>query len=307
MKKGVFLLLILIFSINLVFAVSYECSDGSEIIKKQKEIDLKNTKIINGISLGLSYADEAVVFRRYFADLIIDAHKFSLTDLNPSVEIEFKSGINNITLVNLTNNIATISIGGSSASIENTDTLEIGGFTVFLFVTEGSYPGIATVEGIVGKDKISLNSDEPSKIISFDSRDYALELSSASNTNAIMVVRKCDNSTAKIIEIVEEIVENSTSENSTVENSTISNLTLSNGSIENKTETTNISQEESQNSTQTKSAESEFGGISAYTIIITFIIFLILVFVFFLIKHLRGKMGGEDEISQEEMNESINS
>lgn len=305
MKKGVLLFLILIFSINLVFAANYECSDGSLVIKNQKEIDLKNTKIINGISLGVSRSDETAAIERYSADLIIDAHKFSLTNETSSLELEFKTGKKTIGLNNLTGSIVNIDVGGTSGDVEKGDTATIGSFRVFLANAEGTYPGIATVDGIVGTDKIDLTSDEPNKIISLDSIEYALELFSASDTNTIIIVSKCTNDTAKITEIVVEVIENSTMENSTVENSTTTNLTLSNESIEDKTETTNISQE-AQNNTQIESADSRLGGISTYTIIIISISILILIFVFFLIKHLRSKNIGGEEISSEEMNESRN-
>ena len=275
------------FFINLVSAVSYECSDGGLLKKSQKEIDINNRKSINELGLGLIYADEAASLGRFAADLIIDAHKFSLTDQIPSIELEFKSGTKNITLVNLTNNIATIKIGGSSDSIENGDTVTVGGFETYLYKTEGSYPGIATVEGITGEDKISLSNNEQNKIVSLDSIDYHIELYSASDTNVVIIVEKCENKTAKIIEIQDEVEENITE---FTENSTLPNDELN----ESETEIDNITQEGVGIGVQIKENIKSRIKINSRIFFIFLTIIIGLIIVFFLIRHMINKKEVEE-------------
>jgi len=247
MEKRIFLrdkkfrtfLFIIIFCINLVSA-SYECSNGS-LIEDQDEIDIGDTEAINGLRLGLVYSDETPVFNTYSAELIFDARKFLLSDETNSTEVDLKSGDYVINLTNLTDTNAIIDVDGDIESLEIGDTKDVKGLKVFLYSMEGSYPGVGSISGIIGKDKISLTNEDSAAIITVDEVDYVLELFSASDTNAIIKVKKCDQG-----ELVE--IEDPVTEDIIIENSSISNETENNESEINQTQ---INESEQQDVNQT--------------------------------------------------------
>lgn len=220
---------LVIFSVMLVFFIgivsgSYSCSDGSSIVTDQDEISLRDKESINGLGLGLTYADEILATSTYSAELIVDTLKFSLTNDTSSIELELKSGDYTLSLVNLSSSLAKFDVDGSTDTIEEDDIGTVGGLSVLVINTDGIYPGIATVEGLIGKTTTSLTNSAPAKIVSIDNIDYLLELFSASDNNAIIKVSKCDDDGA-IIE-TEDAVDNSTVDNSNNEsdiNTTINN------------------------------------------------------------------------------------
>jgi len=229
MKKGSFLIgIVLILVINLVSA-SYNCDDGSLILEDQDEIGVGGRKAVNGLGLGVTYSDETAALNRFSAELIVDAGKLTLTNEEPSLDVELISGTHNITLFNLTDDDAVIHIDGDSKSISVGEVVEENSLEIFLFSVQGTYPGEASIEVIVGESKVSLSSDgNPDEIITVKGVEYLLELFSASDDNAIVKVKKCES--GKIIEVEDEIVdpdENLTidDENLTIENSTDINQT----------------------------------------------------------------------------------
>jgi len=217
MKKGVILISILIMILFFVKIISagYNCSDNSSLLWDQDEIEINERISINGLGLGLINSDETPAINRYFAELIVDAYKFTLTNDTPSVEIELKEGDKTIELINLTGNDVEIRADGDSEIIEEGDNEKAGGLVVLIVSVEGEYPGIATVKGIVGDSKITLDNNAPAKTTTIDNTEYLLNLFSASNTNAIIKVEKCENKSAKIIEI-EDAVNETTIGNETI-------------------------------------------------------------------------------------------
>ena len=210
MKKVVLLIGIILF-MNLVSA-GYSCSEGL-MDENQKEIDLYDRTSINGLGLGLTYSDETAAFERYSVKLIIDAVKFTLTNETNSTEVEMKSGTDTITLLNLTSTLIKIKVDDDSEEVEVQEISEINNRKIFLVSASGTYPGTATVIGIIGNDEISIDNAAPTKVVTIEDIDYLLGLFSASDNNAIINVKKCKNESARIIGFEDEIIENITIEN----------------------------------------------------------------------------------------------
>lgn len=306
MKKGIILfaiisfLLISLFSINFISA-SFECSDGNSMLEDIDEIKIYNRKSSNGLSLGLIYSDESAPLNRISTKFIIDGYKFTLTDNNPSVKIELKSGKKNITLINLTSNLAGISVDGSSKNLELKEVDQINHNEVFISSMSGSYPGSATVEGIIGKETIELDNKNPPKIVTLDSIDYLLELSSASDFDATIIVKTCENSTTTIIEIVDPIIPDEIQTNETV----ITNLTINSttdDSITESNDTTLDSSKQSSNLTNNEkdSISNGLDGVGTKPVEFYFnifflgiIIIIFLIIAIFIMKYFKMKEEGE--------------
>ncbi|MBU2104368.1 MAG: hypothetical protein KKF67_01150 [Nanoarchaeota archaeon] len=235
------ILIILICFLNLVSA-AYECSDKSTMTQDQKEIVIKDRETINNLGVGLFFSDETLALNRYSAELIIDAKKFTLTNETPLEDIELISGTNTVTLLNLTSNQAKIDVEGDSESVGVGEIKTINSLIVFVTNAIGEYPGEATVEGIIGKEKIILSNDISKKVITLENIDYLLELFSASDNNAIVKVGKCENENASIIISQDEEINNSIGDaNETVEH----NQTGSeqNESLDIQNETANVGED----------------------------------------------------------------
>jgi len=214
------LAVLIVFGLGLTSAY-YTCPDGTNINSDIKDIGIGQKKSVNGIPLGLARSDQAAAINRLDAELFVDAQIATLFD-NNSVLITF-TGENqyNVTLINSTAEEAGIKIGGSEKVIEGGQIDSIGDFDVILIRAEGNYPGIAEVEVMIGKDKVSLsNKDSISKIVAFEGRDYGVELFSASDDNALIKVSKCLNVSTELI-WTEDEVENITVNDTGEQNETI--------------------------------------------------------------------------------------
>ncbi len=286
MEKGKFLLIfIIILVINLVSA-SYNCSNDSTMTQDQDEIKLGEKETINGLGLGLVYADETAVFSRIIAEIIVDAKQVLLSNETSSEEVELLSGDYTISLINLTDNVAIIKVEGNSESITKAEWTTINDLKVFLVNTEGSYPGQGNVEIIVGIDKISLSNDKnPTQIVTINEKNYLLELFSGSDTDAGVIVKKCE--TGNIIEIQDptEVNENLTTDNSTINNSSISeNSTAINQSEQITNNQTSETNENSTKETENKDLENDsvlkgkfiYISILSIMVIVIIVIFLII-------------------------------
>jgi hypothetical protein len=278
---GVFIILI----INMISA-SYVCSDGGSLKEDNKNIGLGKTRIINGILLGLANAEESLALHRIGVDLIIDAQLVNLNNESSSSTINFTDGKSQtITLITSTENEANIKIGESSKLIEEGDIDTINDMKIILISSQGFYPGEADVNVMLGKDVISLsNYGNISKIIKVYEKDYIIELSSVSNDNAAIKVKRCNNASAKLIEIIDNtslnVSETQNNTNPILNNTNQTNqnnqsLNQSQNYIGNQSNSSGNNQEVSQNKDMTKS-EKIIRYISFFAIIIFVIIGLTL-------------------------------
>ena len=219
MKKRGILLIGLIFFLNFVSA-SYECSTGV-MTSDQDEIKLNGRTSINGVGIGLIDADEVPAIERYYAKMIIDAFRFELTDAENSTEADMKEGIKTIALIRLADGNANISVDGNSGIIAKGEVMIIDSSQIYLYETDGVYPnGTATTKGIIGKSVLETDNKNSTQIIVINEISYVLELLSASESNALISVKKCKDSNASVIIIDDEPVEIS-SANSSINNSEI--------------------------------------------------------------------------------------
>lgn len=302
-KEGVLILIILI-SLNLASA-AYVCSDNSSVITDQGEVDLGKARSITGLRLGLIKANEVVAINLIEAELFIDAQKVTLTDELPSEVIEFKDENEyNVSLVNSSESSAKINVDGSSEEIEEGEKDKIKGLEVFLYKAEGTYPGDASVEVLLGKDDISLsNTANPSEIITLEGVEYAVEIVSASDTNAVIRVVRCEDENAEIQEI--EDPDDETEDQDLPDNQTdneTANQTLNGNITENQTEI-NVSDEiNNESGNQSKDIEDGtdddffniLGSIAFYGLIAFVVVCLILLF-----RYMKNKA---DERRVEEIN-----
>jgi len=238
MKKVVLLIGIILF-MNLVSA-GYNCSDGSLLTENRETMNLNDKISINQLYLILTSASHSPKS----ADLIIDVVEFALTDQSNSTVAEMKSGTKNITLMNLTSSRAVIKVGGDIKELEVGKVLEVDNREVRLSKADGAYPGTANVEGIIGKEMVSFINNESFRVVSINDTDYLIELSSTSNDQAIIIVKKCQNDSGNIIEFADPVVENVT---------IVENLTAA----ENVTSTENVTKSIVNSTSTEKNLESK--------------------------------------------------
>lgn len=218
MKKEVFLLFIIFILFTSFTSANYECSDNAQLIRDQDEIYLYDRTSINGIGIGLILSDETALNGKYYATLIVDAVKFLLSDSENSTEVELKTKTSTINFLNITSEGAKIKVDDDTEFLEEGYTKTINNLKVFLSGVEEVYPGSTVVEGIIGKEIVSLDNTDSYEIVSIDDADYLIKLFSASDTNAVINVGKCENENASIIEVADVIEpENETESNETVE------------------------------------------------------------------------------------------
>ncbi|MEK6917599.1 MAG: hypothetical protein AABW51_01500 [Nanoarchaeota archaeon] len=250
MKKSIYVItIILIFTVSFVSA-SYVCSDGSSLLKSREEIDLWKSRNLNGVYAGLTRGIETPVIKQMEARLLLDSKSFTLTD-NSTVEGELVDLTKyNVSLANLTSNLAGIRINSETKNVYVGDTETIGGYKVFLATSSGNYPGTGSVKVMVGKNELNLPNSN-STIITFNNQKFVLQLFSASQGSAIIDISKCLNASAGINFVADAPVETSSIVNTT--NTSVNNQTL-NASSGNSS---NSSVNSSENTTGTNSSTQE--------------------------------------------------
>ncbi len=231
MKKGLFFIFVFILLIAGAEAVKYECTNKTAIQKEVEEIKLGSAKSISDLGVGVVFSRETPATRKVLAEIMLDAKRISL-DLSKSKEdLVFFDKITSVQLINTSANNATLSIGGSSINIEEGDYVETGNFGVKL---SKIYQDTKKVDFIIGNKKIYLdNINYPNYKTKFGNNTFLVEITSASQDNAIIGVSKCKNS--DIVEIYENrtiIVGNGTLNNT----SNPRNSTLNNASQQNSTQ-----------------------------------------------------------------------
>ncbi len=235
MKKYLLLLLFLLF-ITLTSAAQYGCPEQAQIISSSEEIDEGRTKTVLSIPLGICAASENSYYEWIESTIFIDANLISL-DNNQTKGTELISGNDSISYrVILSDTQVSLKIDSSEEELELDDCSEIGGLVAMIkSINNGGPP----VEVLVATNKITLNTRQnPSEIIEFNSKKYAIELLAGSYSGSTIKVSTC--SSGDIYELPEVIP---------VQNQTISVTNASNNeTITNQTEI-NQTQNTAQNNT----------------------------------------------------------
>ncbi len=235
MKKVAFILILIILALSQVSA-KISCSDGSQIIWDQDEIDVGSSKIIDDIGIGVAKAEERVFYKRVSVELIVDARRVDLSNKTSSQDIEIITGKYNIGFTEASEEKAKIKVDGESKEIEEKSIETIKNLIIMLIDSKNIIEQEAiVVKLIAGSKQISLSNDQhPSEKVTFGNITYFIELSSASTSNAIIKVSKCK--TGEIIEITEII--NKTEDNSNALNITSVNETANNRANNTENEST---------------------------------------------------------------------
>ncbi len=229
MKKEAIVVLIFVFLVAQVSA-EISCSDNSQVIWDQKEINIGFSKIINGIGIGIAKTEERAFYKRVIAELIIDARRIDLSNKTSSQDIEIITGKYNVGFTETSDEKAKIKVNGESKEIEEGSIETIKDLAVMLIESKNILDQEAiVVKLIAGYKQISLSNDlHPSEKITFGNTTYFIELSSASSSNAIIKVSYCK--TGEIIEITEtiEIINKTEDKTNTTSNVTSANKTADN-------------------------------------------------------------------------------
>jgi hypothetical protein len=248
-KEIIILVLAVVLLINLASAsITYSCSNGTRIYESSKEIKEGGKKLVEGINIALIESDEVTAMSKILAVIMIDAEEVSLSNLTSSQDIILRSGTYTLDIVNATEDQATIRVDGVSGKLEEKEIKEINGLEIFLKNTQGIYPGIANVEIIAGSYITALSSDEkPFESVSINDTNYAIELTSASDSDATIAVRRCENS---------EIIRKENANKLPVQNTT----PYMNNSANITSNITNIHQNNTANNTATQKKECNIAG-----------------------------------------------
>jgi len=291
--RGEFFILLIVFIMSIDFiSATYSCSEGV-VNENLRELEIGDSKNVNGIYLGLSETNEIPAIKRIEAKLFIDSVGIVLTD-NSTLEVKFMDEEDyNVSLVSSTESQATIRIDGTNVSIDEGGTESDAGFEFFLASAEGDYPGTASVKIIIGKSKLFLsNTDKPAEIVSVEGNKYGISLFSASDNDATIKVSKCSGD-AELIwtdEETEEETEINITENDT--NIETLNESLDNNISENiLNESLNESEFGSENN-ETDELNKNKVNIPSYAYYIVAVIIFLIVSIF-IIRYLKNNMPKE--------------
>lgn len=211
---------IFILTVSLISTISagYACADGTALDEDIGDLKLGQNKYVNGISLGLSNADEADATGRLDITLIVDAQKVIFIE-NTSLNTELPDGKDfTISIINGTGNKFLIQVDDDSEEMEFHDTADINGFKVYLHKITGIFPDV-DAEILVGKSEVILSSvSHPKELITFNDIDYLLEIYSASDDSALVKVSICLNESIKIVGSEDVIIPTTPIQNTTETN-----------------------------------------------------------------------------------------
>ncbi|MBI2045201.1 hypothetical protein HYT23_04025 [Candidatus Pacearchaeota archaeon] len=201
MKKTVlFALILLSVSLNVVSA-GYMCADNSSLIHDSREISVGEKKNVNGLAVGVSYAEERTATNRINAIVIADAQLVNLTNTS-SFSGEFTDKTTySISLVNISNEGTGLKVGSSTKVFDVGETYNVDGKEIALLKSNGISPGNISAEVMIGKAGSYLSTDSTlySKF-AIDAKNYLVSLTGLSGKDATIKVSKCSNASLGIIE-----------------------------------------------------------------------------------------------------------
>jgi len=254
----------------------YICSDGSQITRDSREIGEFTKKTIDDLGIAVIEAEETPAINRIAAEIFVEAEKVSLSNETPSENIELAGTEYEVKLINATENMAKISIDGSSQEINEKEVTSLKGLRVVVVEADIQPVDQISAEVIVGVKKLDLsNSGNLSEIVTINGKNYSIELVTASDTSAEIGVSKCE--TGNIIKEQEQI-------NNTVNvtgNVTNINQTEGNGSSQNITNVTsqnltNATSNVTSNINEDKEKSSLFKSVWFWILVIVIVVIIVL-------------------------------
>ncbi|MFH1326895.1 MAG: hypothetical protein ABIH59_02095 [archaeon] len=314
MKRGILISILFVLVLNMISG-GYFCSKGGLVDEDREEIEIGKAKSVNGLPLGLAKSNFISVVDRMEAELLFDAQRVILTNTTPSEVIEFTDEKTyNVSLVNSTENKVAIKIGTDTEVIEKKGFAIVSGLDVFLINSEGFYPGTPTIEILIGKDKLSLSSDNnPRETITFESQKYFVEIFSVTEgESAIIRSLTCENDTETIEYTAEEIIVENVTEPGETQNNTLNQINNeTNTTVNNQTNETDnpmLNDTQDQNQTDTgdkKEGFNPFNSIFFYALVIFAILFFVLLFKYLKNKSDKLKIEKTEEIEKDEDSQSL--
>jgi hypothetical protein len=217
--------LLLVLSIIPVSTAEISCSDGSEVVWDQREINLGSAKSINGLRLGVTKTEELNVIKRLTVNLITEGTRVSVSNITDE-KVDLSTGTYSVQITNATEDTAVISIEGSSKEVEKEEVKTINSVLVYLTSTVYTGDDSPKADLLIGVKELSLSNDEnPTEEHILKNVTYIIELKSASDAQATLRVNKCK--TGDIEESIEEevIVNNTEVTNTTEETNTTASTT----------------------------------------------------------------------------------
>ena len=185
-----------------------------------KELERKS---INDIGIALLNAQEFSALRGIAAEIIIDAKKIVLSNFSPPETINISGSLHTVSLINATDTTAKINLDSSSYNLNKGEVNSTSNTEIVLAKAYSSDSG-PTAEIIIGSKKISMSTATSLKeIVTINGKEYLIELFSASGTDAIISVSKCN--TGNLTEEKENI-ESNVSTNATLNASSENNETI---------------------------------------------------------------------------------
>ena len=198
MKKELFTLFVLIFIIIISSiisaAVEISCSNNTKPLSDLNEIKIGNAKAINELGIGVTKSTESPFYKRVSAELLIDTKKSTVSNETPSETVELLTGNYTLNFVKANSTTATISIGGDTKDISLNNVEIVKG--VYVMITNIKLIETSPeINFIIGSQQITLTNDQTrAQKVAFNNKSFIIEISSASETEALIRVSKCLNS-----------------------------------------------------------------------------------------------------------------
>ncbi|MDP4039749.1 MAG: hypothetical protein Q8P57_04180 [Candidatus Pacearchaeota archaeon] len=224
MEKKCVLVVLLIFLFYTASAVSYTCTNPDKLRVDTDEINIANREKVGGLSIGVCSITSNSVYGWIESEVFIDSNKIIIEGTNSTVGTELISSNSSVNLVSASSDRAEIKIGSTTKEIDLGECELIGSTQIILAEISGTGQ-TSIVNALVGAQKIILNTNEnPSEIVDFASKKYAVTLVSGSNNEAILKVNYClegELTEISSVSIPEPEAENQTNQTQNIENQTV--------------------------------------------------------------------------------------
>jgi len=202
MKKEGFIILfflVIFINISLVSALlNISCSDNRKPLSDLNEIEVGKTRTVNELGIGVTESSESSFYKKATAELLVDAKRSVVSNETLSETVELLTGNYTVSFVKANSTTATIDISGESKDISLKQTEPVKGVYIMISDIEFIETG-PKISFIIGSQQITLSTDQnPAQKVSFDDKSFIIEISSASETGALIKVNKCLNSEINI-------------------------------------------------------------------------------------------------------------
>lgn len=276
--RGVFVFALLFVMIIGLASAEYGCSDGSSMNKTSEEISLGNAEVVNGASIGLAKSEGSI--ESYVElNVFLEVKEFVLTS-NATNTSKFNGEDYDIKLLNSSDNDAKIDIDGESATIEEKEIGTLNGLEVMVDNAQGTFLDSPSVSLLIGANKtiITNTKNQDSRLVSIGSKEYLIELLSATDRDAYLMISKCNS--GSIVSTINQV--NNASDNETLNQSNNSSPEFGlNETADNSTlnETANTTDAGAETNNDVAEEQSQDNSNWLYYVIIAVVVIIVLFFI----------------------------